>query len=299
MKLFEHAFHAMGGPCEFKLYSDSSSFVKEVFHALENEVRRIEIKYSRYDNSSIVSKINLASGSGKYTPIDPETAGLVDYADKLYDQSNGLFDASSGVLRKAWDFKSGQLPENNELEQALALVGWENVEFDHEKIRLLKPGMEIDFGGFGKEYATDKCTVIANSMGIQHGLINLGGDLRVLGKHPDNSPWIVGIQHPRKKDIAIANIELHQGAIATSGDYERFMIIDGCRYCHLLNPTTGMSIQPAFASVSVIADACLIAGSFSTLSMLKSTDNPNWIESVGLPYLSIDQNLVASGSIAT
>jgi thiamine biosynthesis lipoprotein len=134
-------------------------------------------------------------------------------------------------------------------------------------------------------------------LGVFHGLVNLGGDVRIVGPHPDGSPWKVGIQHPRHPAAPIATVDMSEGAIATSGDYERFMIIDGVRYCHLLNPKTGQSIQPAYASISVIAGQCLVAGSFSTIAMLKSTEDTSWIAGGGLPYLAIDQRMGMSGTV--
>lgn len=300
LQLFEFTFTALGGPCEFRLYANSKKQANQTHIALQSEVRRIEKKYSRYDPNSVVSRVNQSAGTDKPVAIDEETAGLLHYADQMFDQSEGLFDPTSGVLRRAWNFKSGKLPSQEELDALLPIINWKLVNFDRERVALTKPGMEIDFGGFGKEFTTDLCAVKAQNCGIEHGLINLGGDIRVIGPHPNGEPWIVGIQNPRNPTSKqeIARVNLHKGAIATSGDYERFMILDGIRYCHLLNPKTGMSIQPAFSSVSVLADSCLIAGSFSTLGMLNSPSKPNWIEQAGLPYLCIDQKLSIRGSIS-
>ena len=157
--------------------------------------------------------------------------------------------------------------------------------------------MEIDFGGFVKEYAADVLATLCVDHGVKYGLINLGGDIKVIGPHPDQKPWRVGIQHPRKPGNAIATLEMMAGGIATSGDYERYMIIDGKRYSHLLNPTTGQSIAPYYASVSVVADACLLAGSFASIAMLKSQEDRHWLDDVGVPYLSVDQNMELSGSL--
>ena len=289
----------MGGPCEFKLYAQSPSQANHISEVLQNEVRRIESKYSRYDSSSVISSINSAAGKNKPVKIDEETFGLLNYAHQLHEQSDGLFDITSGVLRKAWNFKSGKLPNKNKIKAILPLIDWSAVTYDKNQITLPKKGMEIDFGGFGKEYTTDICAIKAQEMGVSGGIINLGGDLRVLGPHPDGKPWVIGIQHPRKPTVPIARIDLNQGAIATSGDYERFMIINGVRYSHLLNPKTGMSIQPRYASVSVITESCLVAGSFSTLGMLHSVDQPEWIKKAGLAYLTIDQALKTAGSINT
>lgn len=287
----------MGGPCEFKLYAESEKAAESVQSIMLAEVRRLEAKYSRYSADSVTTQINGSAGKSTPQPIDEETRALIQYADQLYQQSDGLFDISSGVLRKAWDFKSNTLPSQAAIRDMLALVAWPQIEFDEQSIRLPQPGMEIDFGGFVKEYTADTTAVIAMDAGISHGLVNLGGDIRAMGPHPDGSPWRVGIQHPRKVNLPVAQLDLYEGAIATSGDYERYMLVNGKRYCHLLNPKTGMSIQTRYASVSVIAQACLIAGSFASIGLLKSETDARWIHSCGLPHLLIDTALQVSGSL--
>ncbi|MEO0443831.1 MAG: FAD:protein FMN transferase [Pseudomonadota bacterium] len=287
----------MGSPCELKVYLPSKKAMEEITGLVVNEVRRFEEKYTRFKSTSITSQINNSAGRSQPISVDHETARLLDYADVLYQQSDGLFDITSGVLRKAWDFKSQQLPSLAVLKPLLEIIGWSKVIWHDQKVQLPQGGMEIDFGGFVKEYAADVVSSLCRDQGVVHGLINLGGDVKIIGPHPDGSPWAVGIQHPRQPSKPIALVNVWQGGIATSGDYERFMTVNGVRYCHLLNPTTGHSIQPAIASASVIADTCLIAGSFSTIAMLKSQNQGDWLDSIGLPYLQVDQNMALSGTV--
>lgn len=291
-----HSFICMGSPCELKLYAHGKNFQRIVSRALARLVE-IENKYSRYREDSITTQINSAAGSDSPVELDAETAGLLDYADTLYEQSNGLFDISSGILRKVWNFKSQQLPQPSEIEKLLPLIGWRKVMWHKPYFALPQKGMEIDFGGFVKEYAADQIANDLRASGISSGLVNLGGDIAIVGPHPDGSPWVVGIQHPRESGQAIVKIPVGYGAIATSGDYERFMCVAGKRYSHLLNPHTGHCVQPEYASVTVIADQCLIAGSFSSLAMLKSEACVNWLEGAGVAYLQIDQQMAVSGNI--
>jgi thiamine biosynthesis lipoprotein len=284
----------MGSACELKLYLSSQAEMAKAVTHISKLIDRIEQKYTRFKTTSITSKINCNAGI-QAVEVDHETARLLDYANIFYEQSDGLFDITSGILRQAWDFKSNQLPSKKKLSSLVDKIGWNKVIWENNYISLPDKGMEIDFGGFVKEYAADVIATDCIENNIKHGLINLGGDVRVIGPHPDNKPWKVGIQHPRKMNQAIATVNLAHGGIATSGDYERYMIIDNVRYCHLLSPITGESIQPQLASVSVIADTCLIAGSFSTLAMLKSTQNKNWLSQVGLNYLQVDQSLKITG----
>lgn len=291
------SFKAMGSPCELQLYIKEGTDPDAIFQDLIGEVVRFEDKYSRYKSNSVISQINASAGSGTVVPIDAEAAKLFDYADALYQQSDGLFDITSGVLREVWDFRSADLPSESDIEAVLPLIGWHYVERDDGHVYLPREGMQVDFGGFGKEYAVDLLASRCVDNDIQHGMVNLGGDVRVIGPHPDGAPWRIGIQHPRAHGKTIAIIDLHGGAVATSGDYERFMLIDGRRYCHLLDPKTGHSLEPEFASVSVLADSCLLAGSFSTLAMLMREGAAEWLQSTGLPHLLVDKTLALSGSI--
>ncbi len=132
-------------------------------------------------------------------------------------------------------------------------------------------GMELDFGGFGKEYAADRAAAMIHGKGVRHGYVNLAGDIRVVGPKLDESPWLIGIQDPRNKSRTIASIPLFTGALATSGDYERFIEVDGHRYCHIINPRSGYPVT-YWRSVTVVAPLAITAGSYSTIAMLKEAD---------------------------
>lgn len=297
LELFTVRFKKMGSPCELSLYCDCAGKAKKVTQLLMDEVSRLEDKYTRYKTTSVTSKINDTSHRESGIDLDDETALLINYADSLYQQSDGLFDITSGVLRRAWDFKSGKLPQKKSIQALLPSIGWDKIIWSKPNFHLPVEGMEIDFGGFVKEYTADVLANMCIDNGITHGLINLGGDIRVVGPHPDDSPWRVGIQHPRKTNTPIAWVDLLSGGIATSGDYERYMVIDGRRYSHLLNPITGDSIEPYFASVSVVADSCLLAGSFSSIAMLKSQADKDWLKDIGLSYLTINQSVQLRGTL--
>ena len=296
LSLHQAKFKAMGSPCKLQIYTTSPDLFDSLVQDIRAEILRLEIKYTRFNEDSQTSKINKAAGTDNPVPIDSETFQLLQYADTLHEQSNGLFDITSGVLRQAWDFKSQTLPSPSTLDALLPIIGWQHVSWDQFAIRLPKQGMQIDFGGYVKEYAADVVSTRCLDQGISHGLINLGGDIRVIGPHPDNTPWKIGIQHPRKAG-GIATLELDHGAIATSGDYERFMMVQGKRYCHLLNPYTGRPIDPKYASITVAAECCLLAGSFSSIGMLKSPEDPDWLADTGVAYLTIQQDMALGGSL--
>lgn len=289
MPSFTVRFGAMASQCEVQLAAADEADAERLAAPAIAEVRRIETAFSRYRDDSIVSRINRAAGGG-WTDIDAETEALFAYADALYSSSGGLFDITSGVLRRAWDFRQPRLPKPGQLASLCALIGWDRVERAPGRIRLPQAGMEIDFGGFGKEYAADRAAAL---LGRQSGYVNLGGDLRVMGPQPDGSPWQIGIQHPRDQDKVVATIAIASGALATSGDYERFFELDGRRYCHLLDPRSGYPVEH-FQSVSILAPVAIAAGSVATVAMLKQADGVHFLDATGLAYLAI----AADGSVA-
>lgn len=287
--LFE--FRAMGGPCSFHLRGDDDAQMERAAGQAIAEVRRIETKFSRYLDDSVVSRINRAAGMHAVT-VDVETRQLLAFADQLWWQSGGLFDITSGVLRRAWNFSAAQLPTAQRLSEALSLIGWDRVQIDGDQVRLANAGMEIDFGGFGKEYAADRAAVVLREAGVSTALINLGGDLHALGDAAaaSGSPWSIQIQHPRPPAAdpmgSIAHVSLTQGGLATSGDYERFIHIDGRRYCHILHPRTGWPISH-HQSISVLAPNATAAGALTTIAMLKEEDATAWLDTQGVSYLAV------------
>ena len=196
---------------------------------------------------------------------------------------------TSGVLRKIWDFKSGVVPSAEQIERILPLVDWSQLDLGAQHLYMPKSGMELDFGGIGKEYAVDRACQVLHQTGLTHALVSLGGDVRVLGPKPDGSPWPVYIAHPRKPGEIIATMHLGQGAVTTSGDYQRFFDLDGRRYCHILNPATGYPAD-TWQSVSVLSALCLDAGSISTIAMLMQQHALTFLEQRGENVLLIDQS---------
>lgn len=277
----------MASPCKFLLQGDSHN-IKQACLKAQAEVQRIEEKFSRYRQDSLLQTINNNAGI-KRIQIDEETAGLLNYAQLCHQQSDGLFDITSGILRQAWDFKSNTLPDEQKLQALLPLINWQSVQWDKDSIFLPHKKMEIDFGGFGKEYAADKAAEIFQSMGIKHGLVDLGGDIRIIGDKADESGWKIGIRDPQQPEHAISHMTLHQGAMATSGNYERFMKVNGHHYCHIMKATTGWPVNH-WASITILAPQCLVAGSLATLTMLAEQSGLEWLQDQDVPFLTIDIN---------
>lgn len=292
MKLYKFPFGSMGCPCGLQFYAPDDFTANTVFKAAFTEVDRLDRYYTNYSASSFTASINRSAGDKEGVMVDPETAVLLDYAQQCTLMSDGLFDITAGALRRAWVFegKKPMPPSQEDLEKLLPLVGWEKVQWENPKFILPKKGMMIDFGGIVKEYAADSAEKICRSMGIYHGLIDMGGDIKIIGPHIDGRPWVVGVNNPKKPSEQIAFIKLDAGGVATSGDYERSIIVDGKIYSHILNPKTGWPVE-GISSVTVVADHCLLAGSLTTISFLKgSSEGVEWLKDFDLPFICVDRS---------
>ncbi len=292
----ERTFNAMGSPCEIKLYAKTRSRAEHMAGRVIAEIARLEARYSRYRPDSLLSDINRVAAAGAQIAVDEETASLLNYVATCYLESDGLFDITSGVLRHVWKFREGQLPAPADIEALLSRVGWHRLRWNPPVLEFPEPGLELDFGGAVKEYAVDRVAALCWEAEIRHGLINLGGDIKIIGPHPDGRPWAIGIQHPRKPGQFIQTLHLRHGAMASSGDYERCIVMDGVRYGHVLNPRTGWPVSH-LASVSVVADLCVVAGSASTIAMLKEAEGPAWLADMGIPHYWVDVAGMPGGSL--
>jgi thiamine biosynthesis lipoprotein len=296
LTLYRFPFRAMGSPCEVQLYSDDKRHAQCAADKAMADVWRIEARYSRYREDSVLSGINRVAAKGGVVPIDVETAALLHYADTCYQQSEGLFDITSGVLRQAWDFKAQKIPKKSAINKLLGVVGWDKVQLSVTQIGFKRSGMQLDFGGIGKEYAVDRAAVICKEHGIEHGLVDLGGDIKIIGPHADGRPWSVGLRHPRKPDALLASVNVYAGAVASSGDYERCIEDNGRRYSHVLNPKTGWPVN-GLVGVTVLAEQCVIAGSACTIAMLMEQCGKQWLDELGLQHIWMDQQGEVGGQL--
>ena len=276
-------FRAMAGPCEVLIETLDATEARVVAERVADCAWRIEDKYSRYRCGNVMDEINTAGG--RAVTVDEETAKLLDFAATLHDLSDGLFDVTSGVLRRAWTFDGGtRVPTQAEIDALLPLVGWDKVQWGRPKLRL-PTGMQLDFGGIGKEYAVDQAVQIARNICGRGALVNFGGDLAVSRPRADGRPWGVGIENPAVKARPSSTVlELRQGAVATSGDTHRFVLADGRRYSHILDPRSGWPVRDAPRSVTVAAATCTQAGMLTTLAVLAGNNAERFLETESVPH---------------
>ena len=276
-------FVAMACACEVLIETDSESSARRIAAAVADCAWRIERKFSRYRNDSVVSRINLAQG--KPIEVDDETARLIDFASTLHSLSEGRFDITSGVLRRIWKFDGGsQIPTQQAIDELLPLIGWNKVEWERPVLRM-PAGMEIDFGGIGKEYAVDAAVELATFIAPERScLVNFGGDVAVNRQRQDGEPWRVGVEAVRRAGSAAGLIELRRGGLATSGDTRRFVLRGGDRYSHILDARTGWPVRDAPHSITVAANTCTQAGTLTTLAMLQGARARSYLERSGVRH---------------
>ncbi|MGE5178244.1 MAG: FAD:protein FMN transferase [Bacteroidota bacterium] len=276
-------FTAMASPCEVLVDTDDRDAAGSLVSVAAEEARRVEAKFSRYRDDSVVGRINRAGG--RPTRVDEETARLLDYAAACWEESGGLFDITSGALRRVWRFDgSGRVPDAGAVREALRDVGWARVRWDGTEFAM-PAGMEIDLGGIGKEYAVDRAAALLAERTGSPFLVNFGGDLFASAPRRGGRPWIVGVDDPeRTGNAALYKVELLAGGLATTGDARRFVLHQGKRLGHILDPRTGWPVADPPASVTVLARTCLEAGTLSTLAYLQGPGAKAFLEAQGVTY---------------
>ena len=264
--LWRARFSAMACPCEVLVDSRDESVAQRAAQAVSEEAWRIERKFSRYLTGNIVHAINTAAG--RQIQVDEESARLLDFSLELHTASEGLFDITSGVLRRVWNFDgSDRLPDADQVREVLKRVGWHRVSWNPPRLQM-PAGMELDFGGIGKEYAVDRAAALGQTASGVSLLVNFGGDIAATGARASDSAWKIAIESVAP-DQPTPLIELKRGGVTTSGDARRYLLKDGVRYSHILDPRNGWPVRDAPRSVTVLEANCSQAGVLSTLAMLQ------------------------------
>jgi len=287
-------FKAMASPCEILMDVKTKPDAEALTLLAQQEALRIEKKFSRYLKDNIIYQINHSQNQA--IEVDQETAGLLDYAAQCYALSNGSFDITSGILRKVWKFDgSNNIPSKKSVNTLLKKIGWDKIGWNtrlatERKISLPK-GMEIDLGGIGKEYAVDRSAQILKQNTNASLLINFGGDLYANKPRSNGDAWIIGVEDPQQKNKLkikskemknLQDYDLSSGGVATSGDAFRFLLKNGIRYSHILDPRTGWPVRQAPRSVTVAAATCTEAGILATLAMLQGKQAESFLDEQGV-----------------
>ena len=262
-------FKAMGTGCQL-CYAAPSRLEAEAFRlAAFHWLAEFEARLSRFIPESLVSALNRRAG-GDWVEIDPETEELLALCDRFHLFTGGVFDPTAMPLIKLWDYHAPQpvVPTPAMIEQARQLVGWPKFQRVPGKARLPLPGMGLDLGGIGKEFAVDKLIGIGTAQGIRNLIVDLGHDVRVAGESPDGGAWRIGIENPGNQGQWWGGVAVRDCGVTTSGDYLRNFMVDGKRYGHILDPRTGCPVDNGCQTVTVIAPTCLEAGTLTTAAFI-------------------------------
>lgn len=285
------AFQAMGTPCEI-LFSARSRSAADAFRlSALRWVWDFEAKFSRYRETSLVCEINRAAGKSP-VGIDRQAEELFAVCDWYHWMTGGVFDPTSGPLLRLWDYRArpARIPSDEEISRALSLVGWSRVRHRGGEAFLPAPGMELDFGGIGKEYAVDQVVNLAIAAGLENFLVNFGRDLRAHGGPPEGGFWRIGLENPGEPGTSWCGVTCRDGAVCMSGDYARYIEIGSERYGHILDPRTGRPVRNGCQAVTVLAPSCTEAGMLSTTAFILGAEE-------GLDLL--ERSFAAEGCIWT
>jgi thiamine biosynthesis lipoprotein len=262
-------FVAMNTPVRLCFSQENHSFAADFQRVVVEWTSCFEARYSRFIPQSIVGQINAGAG-GDWMEVDDETDGLFSLCDQMFRLTGGVFDAAALPLLRLWDWKAHppRVPDADTTASARRLSGWDEILRGQRVIQLPSPGMGIDLGGIGKEYAVDCLLDMARERGIADVLVDIGQDLRVAGRGPQKDAWYIGLEEPEQPGRCWTCLRLTDQAVATSGDYFRSFTHDGRRYGHILDPRSGQPVDNGCRAVTVIASNCVLAGILSTAAFI-------------------------------
>ena len=267
MPLVQRTDLLMGNRFDLGLVSDNVQAAKEGLEIAVLEIKRIERLLTTFDETSQTNQINANAGIVP-VEVDQEVFDLISRAQKISRLTQGAFDLSYGSLDKRfWNFdkEMTSLPDPKEMAASVRMIDYESIDLDPmtRTVFLRNKGMRIGFGGIGKGYAADRAKKILKDSGFQHGLVNASGDMSAWGMSEKGLPWQVAIVDPDNPSRTVAHFDLKDAAVATSGNYEKFVWIGGKKYSHTINPKTGYPIH-GIKSVSVFAPVAELADALTT-----------------------------------
>lgn len=260
----------MGSRFDITIVAGDSLQAEKYIDQVIAEITRIENLISDWIPESQVSEINRQAGI-RPVKVNRELVELIQRAIQFSTITDGAFDISFAAMDKIWKFDGSmeKLPDSTTIKKAIENVGYRNIKIneDSSTVFLTRPGMKIGFGATGKGYAADRGRALMKSLEVQAGIVNASGDMATWGSQPDGRAWRIGVTDPFHPSKPAAIISMRNGAVTTSGDYEKYVEIDGKRYSHIINPKTGMPSY-GLTSVTVIGPGAEICNAFSTAIMV-------------------------------
>lgn len=284
-------FHAMGTVCRVSLVEPSRRIANQYLDRLLNWIADFETTCSRFLDTSLISRINLAAGKC-WVEIDEQTERILDFCNEMVFFTRGVFDPTSLPLIRLWNWKAKPpvIPDDQAIRATRELVGWKKVQRRKGAVFLPEPGMCLDLGGIGKEFAVDMAVTMAAEYGVQHLLVDFGQDIRAVGHAPGRPAWHVGLENPKVPGSCWGSVAVTDHAVASSGDYLRCFVQNGRRYGHIIDPRSGYPVNNDCLSISVIAPNCTLAGILTTAAFILGPQEG---------YHLINGTFGASGAIIT
>lgn len=264
----------MGNRFELTVVAHVEDWAYEMIELGVNEIRRIEKILTTFSEDSETALINKNAGLAP-VQVSREVFDLIERSVRISDITQGAFDITYGGIDKSlWNFDQHMktLPPVNKAKKMIRLINYRNIELNREActVYLKEKGMRIGFGGIGKGYAAEMAKKIMQQHGVESGIVNASGDLAAWGKQPNGQPWTVGIVHPDHKDQPFSYMNISDMAVATSGNYEKFITINGKKYSHTINPRTGLPVT-GIKSVTVFSPNAEICDAMATPIMIMGT----------------------------
>ena len=302
--IFKKVVRLMGNRFEISVVSDSEKYaVNRIEEAIE-EIRRIEKLFTTFDENSQTNLINRNAGLAT-VKVDREMFELIQRSKRISDITQGAFDITYGSIDKQlWNFDKNMtaLPDAVTAKKLVRLINYKNVLLDEKKctVFLKERGMRIGFGGIGKGYAAERAKMILQQNGVKSGIVNAAGDLIVWGSQPNGKPWTFGIADPNSVRQQFSHLDITNMAVATSGNYEKFVMIDGKKYSHTIDPKTGMPVR-GIKSVTIICPNAEVADAMATPVMIMGIkvglDMINQIKGIGCIIIDDNDKIYTSKNI--
>ena len=268
----------MGTRVSVEIWHQDQSIAQQCSENIFSEMHRIDALMSPYKSNSELSFINNNAGMS-VIDISDEMSKIIDNALHFSDLSQGAFDITFASVGYRYDYRNRIAPSTQAIELGLASIDYHHIKLDQNKLRFEDDGVRIDLGGIAKGYAVDRAIEIARECGIKEAMISAGGDSKILGEKR-GKPWIIGIQHPRKKTEIALRLPLSDTAVSTSGDYERYFIRDGERFHHIINPSTGKSANISWSATVTGPDAMTTDALSTTIFILGARKGLELIETL-------------------
>jgi thiamine biosynthesis lipoprotein len=296
----------MGNRFELSVVSDDAQWAANRIDDAVEEISRIEKLFTTFNESSQTSLINQHAGINPVR-VDREVYELVQRSLKISELTQGAFDITYGSIdKRLWNFDTTmtELPDPKIAKQSVRLINYQNVILDENDctVFLKEKGMRIGFGGIGKGYAADKAKHILRQKGVESGVVNASGDLSAWGMRPGGKPWTIGIADPYTKVTPFSTLDISNMAVATSGNYEKYVVINGKKYSHTIDPKTGLPVE-GIKSVTIITPNAELADAMATPVMVMGIKaGLNLINQMrGIACIIIDENdrLFTSDNIKT